>query len=200
MSKEILGRGIFLSVRTFFSDAFGIDFLRQVLRSMHGVESYCRQAVRGRIFIFQFPVLIRDNEVPDPQEFLETVRHLSSPAAASVRWSEFQCGGIGASCSLLIGTRVNQRVRNKICGRQGSDLRVDLVAAIRVSLTARHTLHSLFGRLKRIDDAYRQSPFCKQYDRREAIQRPRHLVYVGDLQIEPDKHPDNCRVHHRYRY
>ena len=55
--------------------------------------------------------------------------------------------------SLLTGARVNQRMRNKICGRQGSDLRVDLVAAMRVSLTARHTLHfDGVGRLQDVMD------------------------------------------------
>jgi hypothetical protein len=36
-------------------------------------------------------------------------------------------GGIGASISLLTGAPVNQRMGNKICWRQDSDLRVDLV-------------------------------------------------------------------------
>jgi hypothetical protein len=40
----------------------------------------------------------------------------------------------------LTDARVNQRMRNKIRGRRGSEFRVDLVAAIRVSLTARHAL------------------------------------------------------------
>lgn len=50
----------------------------------------------------------------------------------------------------LTAAWVNQRMRNKICGRQGSDFRVDLVAAIDVSLTARHTLH--FDRIGRLHD------------------------------------------------
>ena len=57
--------------------------------------------------------------------------------------------------SRLIGTRVNQRMRNKICGRRGSDLRVDLIAAIRVSLTARHALHfDGVGRLQDVSDGW----------------------------------------------
>lgn len=53
--------------------------------------------------------------------------------------------------SRLTGAHVNQRMRNKICGRQSSDLRVDFVAAMRVSLTARHALH--IDRVWRLQDA-----------------------------------------------
>ena len=57
---------VFLSVRTFFSDPFCAEFLRSALRSMHGVESHFRQAVKSRISISQFAVFIRDNEAPHP--------------------------------------------------------------------------------------------------------------------------------------
>jgi hypothetical protein len=41
-------------------------------------------------------------------------------------------------------------MRNKICGGQDTDPGVDLVAAIHVGLTARHTLH--FDRVGRFED------------------------------------------------
>jgi hypothetical protein len=54
---------------------------------------------------------------------------------------------------LLTGARVDQRMRNKICGGRGSDLRVDLVAAIGVGLTARHAFYfDRFGRLQDVSD------------------------------------------------
>jgi hypothetical protein len=84
--------------------------------------------------------------------------------------------------SLLTSARVNQRMRNKIRGRRGSDLRVDLVAAIGVNLTARHTLHlDGVGRLQDVSDRRAMRPKEIQEDvtlapRGFAVDDPIHIV------------------------